>query len=78
MNRRATCCINGFLAVNFITSGDEDKSPRRLIKVLLGGSNVYSACNGYLTSVVWTCTFFLARYFFSSLKNIKKKNQNKT
>ncbi|RNA10441.1 hypothetical protein BpHYR1_036788 [Brachionus plicatilis] len=35
-----------------ITSGDEDKSPRRLIKVLLGGSNVYSACNGYLTSVI--------------------------
>ncbi|RNA43711.1 hypothetical protein BpHYR1_045975 [Brachionus plicatilis] len=34
-----------------ITSGDEDKSPKRLIKVLLGGSNVYSACNGYLTSV---------------------------
>ncbi|RNA12645.1 hypothetical protein BpHYR1_000774 [Brachionus plicatilis] len=34
-----------------IKSGDEDKSPRRLIKVLLGGCNVYSACNGYLTSV---------------------------
>ncbi|RNA36177.1 hypothetical protein BpHYR1_017979, partial [Brachionus plicatilis] len=34
-----------------ITSGDEDKSPRRLIKVLLGGSNVYGTSNGYLTSV---------------------------
>ncbi|RNA25091.1 hypothetical protein BpHYR1_005214 [Brachionus plicatilis] len=34
-----------------ITSGDEDKSPRRLIKVFLGGRNAYSACNGYLASV---------------------------
>ncbi|RNA23094.1 hypothetical protein BpHYR1_040598 [Brachionus plicatilis] len=26
--------------------------PRRLIKVLIGDSNVFSACNGYLTSLV--------------------------
>ncbi|RMZ97999.1 hypothetical protein BpHYR1_001867 [Brachionus plicatilis] len=44
--------IDGSKATNVnITSGDEDKSHRRLLKVLLGGSNVYSACNGYLTSV---------------------------
>ncbi|RNA41487.1 hypothetical protein BpHYR1_047306 [Brachionus plicatilis] len=40
-----------YVSVNYFTLGDEDKSPRRLIKVLLGASNVYSACKGYLTSV---------------------------
>ncbi|RNA18428.1 hypothetical protein BpHYR1_000179 [Brachionus plicatilis] len=51
---RSECGIPLFFLTrlfNNFTSGDEDKSPRRLIKVLLGGSNVYSACNGYLTSV---------------------------